>query len=70
MKVTITRETAERNIKSTIAGYKNNVCEFNEGLVVGFLVTYYQAGLFTQDEVNQILSDNGFDTIDFNEQED
>lgn len=57
------RTQAERDIKNTIAHYKENDCEYNEGFVVGTLVTYYQAGLFTQDEVNQILSDNGFDTI-------
>lgn len=64
----ITRELAERKIKRVIAVAKDDPCEYNDGFVAGTIMAYYEQGLFTEDEVNQTLTDYGFDPIDFDEE--
>lgn len=61
---------AEYIIKDHMTFLKDNWDEYNEGFAVGVVMAYYHIGLFSQDEVNQILSDNGLDTISFDEEED
>lgn len=63
------RTLVERDIKRNIAFAKDNPCEYNDGYVVGVIMTYCRQGLFDENEVNQILTDNGFDTIDFDEED-
>lgn len=64
----ITRELAERKIKRVIAVAKNDPSEYNDGFVTGTIMAYYEQGLFTENEVNQTLTDYGFDPIDFDEE--
>lgn len=65
----ITRELAERKIKRVIAVAKDDPSEYNDGFVTGTIMAYYEQGLFTEDEVNQTLTDYGFDPIDFDEED-
>lgn len=44
-------------------------CDFNQGFIVGMIMAYYYADLLSQDEVNQILSKNGLDMVNFDDEE-
>lgn len=68
--MTITRELAERKIRRVIAFAKDEPSEYNDGFVLGTIMAYYEQGLFTEDEVNQTLTDYGFEPIDFDGEED
>ena len=63
------KEMAKYQIEKHIEYLKQENCEFNQGFVTGMIVAYYYSDLFSQDEVNQILSDNGLDEIVWEEDE-
>ena len=63
------KEMAKYQIEKHIECLKQEGCEFNQGFVTGMIMAYYYADLFSQNEVNQILSDNGLDAIVWAEEE-
>ena len=63
------KEMAKYQIEKHIECLKQEGCEFNQGFVTGMIMAYYYSDLFSQDEVNQILSDNGLDAIVWEEDE-
>ena len=63
------KEMAKYRIEKHIECLKQEGCMFNQGFVTGMIMAYYYSDLFSQDEVNQILSDNGLDAIVWEEDE-
>ena len=63
------KEMAKYQIEKHIECLKQEGCMFNQGFVTGMIMAYYYSDLFSQDEVNQILSDNGLDAIVWEEHE-
>lgn len=56
-------------IKQEIETYKEEPCEFNEGYIVGSLITLAELSLITTDYVDKALKDLGLDEIDWTEED-
>lgn len=52
-------------IKQEIETYKEEPCEFNEGYIVGSLITLAELSLITTDYVDKVLKDLGLNEIDW-----